>query len=160
MRRIGRIWIVFACAVLLVACGSDPAGDSSPDSGTPPAATPPPEAEMTVGQIIWAQSVDAATGEPTDAASRFTTQSPAIIAVIEVHDIPAGTEFTATWTINDQPIVVDEMDITATNDLPHAWIAFSFTRDADQRYPVGLLGVVITISDGDLREATVEIGFP
>lgn len=161
MRLIGRIWIVLACAVLLVACGGDPVTDVATDiDSTPPVATPPPESEMTIGEIIWALEVDPATGEPIDTATRYTTQSPAIIAVIEVDNIPEGTEFTATWTINNLPIEVAEMDITASEDLPHAWVAFSFTREDDQRYPRGTLGVVITTSEGDVREDSIEIGFP
>ena len=113
-----------------------------------------------MGPIIWAQATDAATGEPTDIVTIFTTESPAIIAVIEVSDVPEGTEFTATWTINNQPIASIDMNISASDDLDHAWIAFSFTRDDGQLYPVGQLGVVITSSEGDLREGSAEIGFP
>lgn len=161
MRLIGRIWIVLACAVLLVACGNDSVTEATPEvDTTPPAGTPPPESGMIIGEVIWALEVDPATGEPIDTATRYTTQSPAIIAVIEVDNIPEGTEFTATWTINNLPIEVAEMDITASEELPHAWVAFSFTREDDQRYPRGTLGVVITTSEGDMREATVDIGFP
>lgn len=167
MRLIRRTWIVVACALLLVACGSenapDPAGEptSSPVSGeaqaTPPAT---PDTAMEVGPIVWAQELDAETGEPTDVVTRFTTQSPAIIAVIEVSNMPAGTEFTATWTINGLPIDGTDMDISISEELDHAWIVFRFTRDEAQRYPIGQLNVTITNSHGDLREGSVEIGFP
>ena len=158
MRVVGKIWIMLACLLLLVACSSDDP-ISSPVIVSTPAATPPSE-EMNVGPIIWAQATDAATGKPTDIVTIFTTESPAIIAVIEVSDVPEGTEFTATWTINNQPIASIDMNISASDDLDHAWIAFSFTRDDGQLYPVGQLGVVITSSEGDLREGSAEIGFP
>lgn len=164
MRLVGRIWIVLMCALLLAACGSDDApGDPVGDS-TPPAAgsasPTPATSEMEVGEVIWAHATDSDTGEPTEVVTRFTIQSPAIIAAIEVGDIPEGTEFTASWAINDLPIDGTEMDITASEDLDHAWIAFSFTRDTGQRYPLGQLSVVITTSEGDEREGSVEIGFP
>lgn len=161
MWLVSRIWIVLACALLLVACGSESGTEATPEvDATPPAASPPPESGMSVGQIVWAHEINASTGEPTDIVTRFTTQSPSIIAVIEVSDVPEGTAFTATWTINDQPIPGTEMEIVASEDLPHAWVSFRFTRDDDQLYPIGLLGVVITTSEGDLREGSVEIGFP
>lgn len=115
---------------------------------------------MEVGQIIWAQSTDPDTGEPGDTVTRFTTQSLAIIAVIEVDEVSVGTQFVATWTINDQPIEGTTMEVSASEDLDHAWIAFSFTRNENQLYPVGQVNVVITTSEGHLREGSVEIGFP
>lgn len=167
MRLVSRIWCVLACAVLLVACGNDV---PSPESGDATAvATPhsdgvdgdaPSAPEMDVGEIIWAQAVEPETGEPTDIVTRFNTESPAIIAVIEVSEVPSGTGFTASWTINDQSIDGIDMDISSSDDLEHAWIAFSFTRDEGQLYPIGQLNVVITTSEGDLREGSIEIGFP
>lgn len=165
MRILGRIGLVLACALLLAACGNDPspAVDEARPVADQAASTPPPtpaSLEMEVGPIIWAQEIDSETGEPVDVVTRFTTESPAIIAVIEASEIPAGTEFAATWTINDQPIEGFDMDIAASDHLDHAWIAFRFTRDSGQLYPVGQLTVVITTSEGDLREDSVEIGFP
>lgn len=165
MRLLGRIWMVLACVLLLAACGSD--STTTTENATPaqdqPVATPPvtPAApQMEVGPIIWSQAIESETGEPTDVVTRFTTESSAIIAVIEVNEVPEGTEFTATWTINDQPVEGFDMDISASEDLDHAWIAFSFTRDEGQIYPIGQLTIVITTSEGDLREGSVEIGFP
>lgn len=162
MRVIGRIWIVVACALLLVACGTEDAPDPADVPATPIATPPPaePDPVMEVGPIIWAQELDPDTGEPTNVVTRFNTESPAIIAVIEVSELPEGTEFTATWTINGQPIDGSDMEISASDDLEHAWIVFRFTRDEAQLYPIGQLNVVITSSEGDLREGSVEIGFP
>lgn len=164
MRLLGRMWIVLVCAALLVACGSDDSGTAPETEATPPQAplaSPTPMAPtMEISAITWSESRDDDSGEPTEIVSVFTTQSPAIIAMIEVTDVPEGTEFSARWTINDQPIDGTEMDFTVSEDLDHGWIAFAFTRDDDQRYPIGQLGVVITSSEGDLREDSIEIGFP
>lgn len=161
MGLLGRFWIVLAVALVLVGCGADDSPDS-PESVATPIATPLPVvgSNMEIGEIIWAEAVSTSDGEPSEIVTRFTTESPAIIAVVEVDEMPGGVEFVATWTINDQPIEGTETDIIASDDLEHAWIAFSFTRDEDQRFPIGQLGVVITTSDGDMREGSVEIGFP
>lgn len=168
MRLAGRIWIVVACALLLAACGAgdapDPAGDpaSSPASGDVAATAPAGEgaARMDIGEIVWAEEIDPDTGEPTDIVTQFTTESPSIIAVVEVNNLPEGAEFTATWTINGQRIDGTDMDITASEDLEHSWVVFRFDRDDGQRYPIGQLNVIITSSQGDFREGSVEIGFP
>lgn len=164
MRRLGRFWILIACALLLAACGSDDAPDADatppPAEDNPAMATPPPVPEMQVGDIVWAVEIDEETGEPTEVVDIFATDSPGIIAVLEVENLPEGTEFSAKWTMNGQPIDGSDMDITAEGDLDHAWIVFRFTRDEGERYPIGQLGVTITSSDGDLREGSVEVGFP
>lgn len=162
MRARGGIWIVMACVLLLAACGAGDSPDPAADSATPPVATATAEPgnEQEVGSIVWAQELDPETGEPEDVVTRFTTISPAIIAVLEVNNLVEGTEFSAEWTIDGEPVEGLEMDIIAKEDLEHAWIVFRFTRDADQRYPLGQLDVTITTSAGDVRESSVEIGFP
>lgn len=161
MRLLWKVGAILAC-IVLVACGSesdDPPTEASPEStqvvASPTAAAP----EMSTGQIIWSESSDEDTGEPIDEVQMFTPQSPAIIAHIEVTDMPAGTEFTAKWTINDQPIDGSDMHVEAQGDVDHGWVSFAFTRESGT-YPVGQLGVVITTSSGELREDSIEIGFP
>lgn len=162
MRVLGKIWLVGACLLVLVACGGDSGPAENPAEGTPPSASPTaePAPVMAIQDIVWTESVNPDTGEPTGIVPAFTTQSPAIIAVIEVTDAPAGTEFTATWTLNDLPIEGLEMHTTTQGDLTHAWITFSYVRDESRLFPIGQVGVVITYSDGDVREASAEIGFP
>lgn len=162
MRVLGKFWLIGMCLLVLVACGGDPGPTEPPAEGTPPPApsTPASAPEMAIQEIVWAETVNPDSGEPTDIVSSFTTVSPAIIAVIEVSDVPQGTEFTATWTINDQPIEGLEMHTTTQGDLAHAWVTFSYVRDEGQLFPVGQVGVVITSSDGDVRESSAEIGFP
>ena len=164
MRLVNRFWILAACLLLLVACGGSDA-DPNPDSGadsTPPPASPTaePATELTMERVVWTEAIEEETGAPVRIVENFTTQSPAIIAAVEVTNVPEGTTFTGTWTINDQPIEGSEMEITSDGDLPHAWVAFSFTRDDDKFYPVGQLSVVITSSDGAMQESSIEIGFP
>lgn len=161
MRLLWKVGAMLACLVL-VACGSDgadPADDATP-AATQVAASPTAvPTEISIGGIVWSESSDATTGEPDGEVEMFTPQSPAIIANVEVTDMPAGTEFTAKWTINDQPIEGSDMHVEAEGDVDHGWVSFRFTRESGT-YPVGQLGVVITSSTGDLREDSIEINFP
>ena len=161
MRWVWKIGVMLACLVL-VACGGGNA-DSSPDADEDPTAAASPTApapEMTIGTITWSESADEATGEPAGPVETFTPQSRAIIATIEVTNVPAGTEFTANWTLNDQPIQVNNMQVRADSDLDHAWVSFQFTREEGEIYPTGQLGVVITASTGELREGSIAINWP
>lgn len=164
MGRWLRILTGIAICALLAACG----GGESPTDATPTAVSTPlaessptaPAQPMVIGQIIWAEETDATTGAPVNQVTGFTTESPAIVAVVEVTNLPAGTQFTAAWTLNDSTITDSPMTVVAQGDMTHAWISFRFTRDGERRYPLGQVGVTITASDGTMREATVEIGFP
>ena len=159
MQLLGKIGVVLLC-LLLIGCGEDEPNPGQGTVSTPVASPTAAVAEMTLGDIVWSEMVDAETGAPNAEVSAFTPQSPAIIAIIEATDIPAGTEFTATWTLNDTPIEGGEMHVEADGEIDHAWIAFRFTREDDKSYPVGQLSVVITASTGVLREGSIEIVFP
>ena len=160
MRLLGKIGAILACLVL-VACGS---GDGGPQAeptvvSTPSASPTAVASQLSIGNIVWSESTDDVTGGPIAEVEMFTPQSPAIVASIEVTEMPADTEFTATWTLNDQPIEGSEMHVRSQGDVDQGWVSFTFTRETGL-YPVGQLGVVITSSTGDLREDSIEIGFP
>ena len=159
MQLMGKIGAVVLC-LLLISCGSETT-DPGNDIGSTPIASPTVAvAEMTLGDIVWSETVDDESGAPDAEVALFTPQSPAIIASIEATSIPAGTEFTATWMLNDTPIAGGEMNVQADGDVDHAWIAFRFTREDGRSYPVGQLSVVITASTGVLREGAIAIEFP
>ncbi len=159
MRLAGKIGVILLC-LLLISCGSDDSTPGANSVSTPVASSTAVAAEMTLGPIVWSETVDDESGAPNAEVTVFTPQSPAIIANIEANDVPAGTEFTATWMLNDTPIEGGEMHVQADGDIDHAWIAFRFTRNEDQSYPIGQLSVVITSSTGVLREGSIEIDFP
>jgi hypothetical protein len=159
MRWVRQIGLILVCLVL-VACGNSE-GEQAPDATVEVAASPTlPAVEMTVGSIVWSASTDEETGEPAEVMEGFTPESPTIIASIEVTDVPADTEFTATWTLNDQPIAAEAMQVTAESDMDHAWVSFRFVLKDGQQYPTGQLGVVITTSTGTLREGSIRIDWP
>ncbi len=159
MRWVWRTGMVLMCLVL-VACGSSEDGGTSGDVSEPAASPTAAAPEMTVGNIVWSGSADEDTGEPADVVDVFTPQSPEIIASIEVTDVPAGTEFTATWTLNDQPISTEAMQVTAESEVDHGWVSFRFVLKDGEQYPTGQLGVVITTSTGTMREGSIEIAWP
>lgn len=159
MRWLRQSCVILVCLVL-VACGSDQ-GDAPSSTPVQFIASPTPSVpDMTIGTIVWSGSADETTGEPADVVETYTPESPAIIASIEVTDVPAGTEFTATWTLNDQPITAEDMHVTADADLDHGWVSFRFVLKDGQQYPTGQLGVVITTSTGALREGSIRIDWP
>lgn len=161
MQKLRKLGSILACTLVLVACGSDETPPvQKQNNATPVAATATPQTSMEIGDVVWATSTDPNTGEPTEIANGFAGNSPAIIASIEVSNLPQGTEFTAIWTINDAPIPDSEMKVIADSDVAQAWITFRFDRTEGETYPIGQLGVSITINNGTLRKATVEIGFP
>lgn len=160
MRLVFRVCVLVLLSALMVACGGDDSAPGLADTATPLPATPPPAPDMTLGPIVWTESTDEETGGPQVEVDTFTIESPAIIALFEAENVPAGTEFIATWTFNGEPISGAEMHVEASGDMPHAWISFRFTRAEGQVYPRGTLGVEITSSSGDMIESSVEIDFP
>ena len=159
MRLVGKIGVI-VMSLLLISCGGDDPRPEANSASTPVASPTAAMVEMTLGDIIWSEAVDDVSGAPNAPVTVFTPQSPVIIASIEATSIPAGTEFTATWMLNDTPIAGGEMHVQADGDVDHAWIAFRFTREDGKSYPVGQLSVVITASTGVLREGAIAIDFP
>lgn len=164
MHRQLRVWSMGLGCLLLVACGS---GGSDTPVETPTAhtiqtvaATQEVATTLSIQQIVWAEETDTVTGAPIETVDRFTTDSDAIMALVQVNDLLEGTEFVATWTLNDVPLIDADMSVIADDDMEVAWIAFRFTRDESRLYPIGQLGVTITCSDGTLRESSITIEFP
>ena len=71
---------------------------------------------------------------------------PSVIAVVEATDVPAGTEFTATWSIDGIDVPDATMTATVTDDMTRAWIAFEFVREEGRYFPLGELQVIVTAS--------------
>ena len=150
--------ILFACLALVTACG----GGESPEPTEPtPEPTPEPTvAAFTVDDVVWTSGVDEASGEPLDEVDAYTTVSPAIVAVVPAANVPAGTEFTATWTIDGIEVPEATMSVTVDEDMRVAWVAFELARDEGRYFPLGELEVTVTTSTGDEVAGSVRIELP
>ena len=150
--------ILFACLALVTACG----GGESPEPTEPtPEPTPEPTvAPFTIDGVVWTSGVDEASGEPLDEVDAYTTVSPAIVAVVPAANVPAGTEFTATWTIDGIEVPEATMSVTVDEDMRVAWVAFELARDEGRYFPLGELEVTVTTSTGDEVAGSVRIELP
>lgn len=151
--------IVLACLVMTVSCGG---GDDTPPQQEP---RPTPTAQatevpLTMDDIVWATGIDEASGEPLDEVSAYTTVSPAIVAVVPAGNVPAGTEFTATWTIDGLEVPQATMTATVEQDMQSAWVAFEFLRDEGRYFPLGVLEITVTASTGESVQSSIDIELP
>ncbi len=152
-----RWFLVLAMIGMLVvasACGSDAGPEVAP---TP---TPGLPDAMQIERLVWTSAVDETTGEPVDEVAAYTTTSPAIVAVVEASNVPAGTTFTASWTIDGQQVPEAEMRTTIDDDMTTAYVAFQFLRQEDRFFPLGELEVMVTTNTGDTVSGAVEIELP
>lgn len=140
--------------VVATACGSDDVPEEAP---TP---TPGLPEAMQIERLVWTSAVDETTGEPVDEVAAYTTTSPAIVAVVEASNVPAGTTFTANWTIDGQQVPEAEMRTTVDDDMTTAYVAFQFLRQEDRFFPLGDLEVTVTTSTGETASGAVEIELP
>lgn len=157
-----RVVAAAVVLVLLVACGDD---SSEPDEGTPVPATQTAEARqepepLQLSGIVWTTGLDPETGEPLDDVTSYPTNAPAIIAAVNVEQLPAGAELTATWTIDGTEVPDAAMSATSERAVTDAWVTFRFDRADDRLFPLGDLVVTITASDGEAVSGEVEITLP
>lgn len=144
--------------VVASACGND-ASDTG-KAGNPGQQAPGLPAPMRIGKLTWTSAVDETTGEPVDEVAAYTTTAPAIVAVVEASNVPAGTEFTASWTIDGQDVPEAGMRTTVEEDMTTAFVAFRFVRAEDRYFPLGELSVTVTASSGETISDAVEIELP
>ena len=145
--------------LLAAACGGEDAAPTARDDSAT-GNEPGLEAPMEITGLTWTSAVSSDTGEPLDHVEAFTTISPSVIAVVKATDVPAGTEFTATWSIDGIDVPEATMNATVGDDMTEAWIAFEFVRDEGRYFPLGELQVVVSASTGDSVDATVDIQLP
>lgn len=144
--------------LVIAACGGG-GGEEEPVPAAP-TATPVPDPTLELVDITWASELDRSTGEPVDEIDAFTTVSPAIIAVVQATDVPAGTELTAGWTIDGLEVPDATMRVTVEQDMAVAWVAFEFIREEGRYFPLGELAVTVTTSTGESIDGAVRIELP
>ncbi|HEV2073953.1 MAG TPA: hypothetical protein VGR29_09955 [Thermomicrobiales bacterium] len=153
--------LMAASVLVLAACGGsddDGAGQERTIAAIDAVATPPAAAEL-LG-VTWTTAVDPETRVPKNEVTSFPNDAPAIIAAVEVGEVQAGTELTATWSIDGVEVPKASMRVTAQQDLQEGWATFQFTRDPARLFPLGELEVRVTAPGDDAVTATVDIVLP
>lgn len=161
-RQVGRgrwVHLLAIVSILLTVAGCGSEDDASPDEAEATAGASD-IAPMEIAGLTWTSGVEEETGEPVDNVEAYTTISPAIVAVVEATNVPAGTVFTATWTIDGLDVPEATMDVTVAEEMATAWIAFEFVRAEGRYFPLGELEVTVTSSSGDTIDASVPIQLP
>lgn len=146
--------------MLLVLAGCGGIGSDAEPTPEAPTPTAEPEAPLELVDITWTSAVDRVTGEPAGEEEAFATISPAIIAVVQANDVPAGTEFIAEWTIDGLDVPDATMRVTVEQDMSTAWVSFEFIRDEGRYFPLGELAVTVTTSGGESIDSAVTIELP
>lgn len=126
------------------------------DAPAPP--TPQPET-VEFSDVVWTTGIDD-NGDPGDAVDVYPADAPAIIAAVEVSQMPAESMIAATWQIDGDDVPGAGMSVTAERDLERGWVTFQFVRDGDQIFPLGQLKVTIEASDGTVVTGEVDIVLP
>lgn len=145
--------------LLVTACGSD-GDDDVPDIGADESSGASVVEPMDVIGLTWTSAISEVTGEPVDSVESFTTISPAVVAVVEATNVPAGTDFTATWSIDGIDVPEATMTVSVEDDMTVAFVAFEFIREEGRYFPLGELQVVVTASTGETLDASVDIELP
>lgn len=153
-RRIANVAGAVTVVLALAACGG---GDGASPTEVP---TSTPVIEQTLGAVQWTSGVDEESGAPVDRVEFYTNTAPSIIATVQVTNVVAGDTFTATFTLDGEPILDADLVVSAEHDLPEAWVSFRLDRNDGAFYPVGDLGIVVTGSRGGEQRSTVTIQFP
>src|SRR5699024_3096954 len=121
-----------------------------------------PEApdSISFSDVVWTTEVDPETREPQDEVSSYPNNAPAIIAAVNVEQLPGGTELVASWTIDGVEVPDARMTVATEATVVDAWVTFQFTRDGATLFPLGVLEVTITGGEGSEVTDEVEIVLP
>ncbi|MGB3328618.1 MAG: hypothetical protein WBA46_06650 [Thermomicrobiales bacterium] len=161
-RRFGRAFLVGAIALAaLTACG----GSGKDAAPTPTATMPPPTAtimatpapRITLGAIVFAADVDAATGGPAAPATILGRSTPTIHVFAETSALPAGTTIRIDWSINNVAVPNLMQEVTLNGERPAGWIEFHLTQKGTQSWPSGALSATITIDGSTTASGVVQL---
>ena len=135
-------------------------------NGTP-GAGPVSIGGTTIGQVVWASTVDQVTQAPSEPLDTIPSDTAEIYAALPLTSIAAGTVIGATWSYNGVPLDTLSSSITATTDATNTWVAFRLDRTApgtppstprsESDWPDGDYGVVITVDGEVVQESTVTV---
>ena len=155
-----RSWrgTLIACAILAVVLAGCGGGSDTVSTVTPevPTATPQPTPSLKLGQVVFAQVLDA-DGAPEDPASEIPRSATSIYAAVEVSNVVAGSSFTAIWTMDGTVIPELESQATLETSASSGFVSFHLTWEGAALWPVGVLGVTISSNSGESVTGAVQI---
>lgn len=154
-QRLALGTVLLCCMIIVAGCGGGRPAQPTP-TAEPEISMPP----LTLQRVIWTEDVDPATGEPVGEVDTYTTTSPAIIAVVQAANVPAGTGLTATWTIDGLEVPEATMQVEVDNDYSAAWVSFEFAREEGRYFPLGVLELTVTANTGETIQDSVTIELP
>ncbi len=158
--RIGAGGALLGSVLLVGGCSVGTGGEAArtpaaqPTAAVTPTAAPAP---ISLGPIVWATSVDAATGEPDEDLQIIPHDAPAIIASIETGPLPAGTVLAGEWTMNGVAVPGGPVTVRTDQARGPGWVTFAFRRNEGATWPPGLLELTVTAPNGASVTGSVQI---
>ncbi len=149
--------VIACCSLLLTACGGgdDPPADAT-EEATAPVATPSPTPSPVLGQVVFSQSLGS-DGQPVDPSAEISRSATTIVAAVEVQDVQPGTSYTASWSMDGNPIPELDASTTLEGGAVDGWVSFTLTWEGAALWPVCQLDVTITASSGGSVQGSVLI---
>ncbi len=165
--------LVVACGLILTGCmerqeieQSPPSteSDSTPQIVPPTATAVRPQTPLVFQDvnararaIVWARSVDPATGAPIDRTDVFPADAPRLYAVAPFEYIADGVTLRGEWTYNNttMPALASVSKIEAPQ--ADVWIVFQLGRSGERDWPDGDYQLTVLVDDQPALTSTVRV---
>jgi hypothetical protein len=159
-RQHGLVVMLVTVCLVVTGCGSDDAPDSTPTPAPSPTAVPPtgtPTPPGVLGEVVWTLEIDGKTNEPGDPIETISRDQEIIYAVVNIEDVPGGTNLIATWSINDQPLDAFNATVSVEQNNSTGYVEFHLTREGELYWPEGTLAITVTTTTGLETTNSIEI---
>lgn len=162
--RSGRMVLVGAFIVAaLSGCGGS-GNDATPTLTVVPTDPAPtattvvsPAPQISLGEVVFAADIDAATGGPSAPATSLGRSTPTVHAFVQTSDLPVGSTIRVDWSINEIAVPTLTQEVTLNGERPAGWIEFHLTQTAGEPWPSGTLGVTITVDGATSVSGSVQL---
>lgn len=152
--RAGRrafLLIPLASVMFLASCGGQTA-DTADTRATPTSVS------LEVGRLVWTSDVDPTTGAPVDTLTSLPNTADRIVAALQVPSLPAGATLQARWEIDGNHLAgLDPEPVVSTEQFEDAWVSWSLSWGANEPWPVGTLGISVSIDGEEVTTARIFI---
>ena len=157
--------LVLGSALFLTSCGGEafstierPSPDVAAVETAPAAATPTTAALPTgLGDVVWARSIDSASGSPLTSILQFPPDAPSLTASVLATNIAAGSVVEASWNYNDTPLDAFATRIVIESSTSRRWLTFQLDRESDESWPEGTYAIEILLDGVPVSRGEVEV---